>query len=93
MLKIAWFVMCRFILKNSMHFFVQDNKKKSQFLQDVCSWLLENSLSRPEISVNVSVDVMKILWLKSEVAIASLFRQSKQPDIFLLEVITITKSP
>jgi hypothetical protein len=36
---------------------------------------------------------MKILWLESEVAIASLFRQNKQPDIFLLEVETITKSP
>jgi hypothetical protein len=32
------------------------------------------------------------IFLKSEVAIASLFRQTKQPDIFLLEVKTITKS-
>ena len=30
--------------------------------------------------------------LKSEVAIVSLFRQIKQPDIFLLEVKRITKS-
>ena len=31
--------------------------------------------------------------LKSEVAIAPLFCQIQQPDIFLLEVKTITKSP
>ena len=31
--------------------------------------------------------------LKSEVAIASLFCQTKQPNTFLLQVKTITKSP
>jgi hypothetical protein len=34
-----------------------------------------------------------IMKLKSEVTIASLFRQTKQPDIFSLKVKTITKSP
>ena len=33
------------------------------------------------------------MTLKSEVAIASLFCQIQQPNIFLLEVKTITKSP
>ena len=35
----------------------------------------------------------KKLLVKSEVAIASLFCQTKQPKSFLLQVKTITKSP
>ena len=35
----------------------------------------------------------RFIILMSEVAIASLFHQTKQPKIFLLQVKTITKSP
>jgi hypothetical protein len=41
---------------------------------------------------NFSLEII-LASQKSEVAIASLFHQTKQPDILLLEVKTIKKSP
>jgi hypothetical protein len=44
--------------------------------------------SVPQSKVHLTIQIVK-----SEVAIASLFCQTKQPKTFLLQVKTITKSP